>query len=244
MPPKPNLLDRFSLKQIAIGGGILVALFLMMVIGATLIFGWMAYTGLTEKRELERANKEKVKAAENSQKALAKTLGESPAKKKDVDWLRPGTDAILGDAKIAILGGDFGAIKYAYRNRDGLTFGHTQKKTANVRIRVTNLSKTKIIEYDTWHWRNAFTDPNVIDEHGNRCDYWIAESLDAPGYGVSPQCKINPGESVDDTVAFEPALPISTEFFVELPGRSVGAPFEQSAYFRFSKTFFTPKDSE
>lgn len=237
-----SLLSRFTSKQIAIVGGAVVSLLLIMSVITFAAVGWSYSVDLAAKREEERVAKEKEKAVADLQKAFS-GIFKAPSQKKikNIDWLTHDKDAVLGDAKITITGGDFGVIKYAYQSGRNATFGFTQKKTANIRVRISNTSTTKIIEYVPWHSLDHFGSPQVKDEHGNRCDSWRSYSQLTSGHGVSPYCKINPGESVDDTFAFTYPLPISSEFFISLSGYAVGfhSVLDDSAvHFKIPRSFF------
>lgn len=217
-----SFVARFTSRQIAIAGGIVVSFLLLMSFVTFAFVGWSYSVDLAAKREQERVAKEKEKAVADIQKAFS-NIFKPPVEPKQAEFKSPNEPHQIGDAKIEFLGGEFGVFKYKYRGmfNGKIDDGFTQKKTFNVRFRLTNTSEVKIIEYLSWH--GGSYDQSVKDEHGNRATTWRSVSSIVSGYGVSgPLVKIKPGESIEDVFGFEETLPIAKTFFAELQGGNVG----------------------
>lgn len=170
-------------------------------------------------------------------KGVVAKPGEKP-KEAVKDFLSPSESATIGEVRIDVLSGSVGKIS----STTGRLTYDTKNEYFQVRLRITNLSDTKLLNYDPWCGSGIqFAGiPTVTDEHGNTYGaYREPFSARAAGF-LGHLTRVDPGKSVDDTFAFERPVERATEFTIRLPGQAVGAPSANVTY-RFPRAFFEKK---
>lgn len=151
--------------------------------------------------------------------------------------LSPDETAKIGDIRISIIGGSVGKItSRSSFNRESTT----KDDFFQIKIRVENLSETKLLDYQPWSGVDRLSldeNPRVTDEHGNRYDVYRGRLGNKSDGFVGHVKRVDPGQSVDDTFAFEKPVDRAKEFTVRFTGRNVGNSSANATY-KIPRAFF------
>jgi hypothetical protein len=141
-----------------------------------------------------------------------------------------GNSARSGDVRVTLLAVRFGRVRYGLRFRDDMHDSDEDMLWA--RVRVENLSATKIVNYSTWREAGLFRNNTALkDEHGN--SYAAAGWGEFRVDGGTNFAELYPGKSAEDVLVFKRPVDAARNFTLSLDGGKVGA---TDTLFRFAFT--------
>ena len=145
-----------------------------------------------------------------------------PAKPKPVDvWEQAGAVASLDDVTVKLIET---SLRKPGMIRPGGDRAEPSSELTVVRVRITNRSATRKINFKTWGTGffdiGSGTNGFLRDEHGNVYPRISPSSL-CRWEGQADHQSIAPGESHEDLLVFDPPIPAAREMRLELPGENV-----------------------
>jgi hypothetical protein len=224
-----------------IAGGIFFALSLCVCSGAT----WFIAADFGAARERERIATVQQKAAEDVNKIAENVFKKGggveffeagKTKNKSMEWLTPDKGIVLDGIKFELLDGSTGKLRV--KSDFGINTYLTDETFIQIRIRVTNNKPNFVLEYYGWDAGGFGLDRvALLDEHDNH--YRQSAHRQIVGQPDFKKRRIEPGDSVEDILAFTLPLATSKEFRLELDAHPLKR--EGTIAYKIPRSFFEKK---